>query len=159
MSLEMSGRTALGVLGALLVASLTSGCGDDACNSLKGPPGFDLVFDSVSIERQESGGNPDAMIVRYVKKLKSGGEEIPAKVIANWPVEEGKQMNIMPPNGNLSRTMQNQVQFPDMESANITFDKLGGAGQEASGKFYITFVKSGGTLNGEFCGTVKLLSF
>lgn len=155
----MSGRTALVALLGLLVTSLTGGCGDDACTSLKGPPGYDLVFDSVSIERQESGGNPDAMIIRYIKKLKNGIEEVPAKIIANWPVEEGKQKDIKPPNGALSRTMQNQVQFPDMESGNITFDKLGGEGQEASGKFYITFVKSGGTLNGEFCGTVKLLSF
>lgn len=155
----MSGRTALVALLGLLVASLTGACGDDACTSLKGPPGYDLVFDSVSIERQESGGNPDAMIIRYIKKLKSGVEEVPAKVIANWPVEAGKQKDIKPPNGNLSRTMQNQVQFPDIESGNITFDKLGGAGQEASGKFYITFAQSGGTLNGEFCGTVKLLSF
>jgi len=140
----------LATLGALL--SLTTACGDDlsSCNDLAGPKDYDLHYERVVIFKQA-----DAMIVSYERPTTSG-TEIPAKIVANFPIEAGVEKNILV-DGSVSRTMANQVQFPDAERAVITFDELGDVGSEASGKFYVTFT-TGSTLSGEFCGTVKDLS-
>ncbi len=152
-------RRSLAVLSAALLLPTLGACGDDAGNTLDGPASYDLLFDRVVIQRQESGGNPVAMIVKYEKDNKSGVPEIPAKVVANFPIEVDKAKDLVA-GGSLSRTMQQNFKFPDMIKGTITFDNLN-VGAESCGAFFITFdpTQGGGTLNGKFCGTIELLAF
>jgi hypothetical protein len=148
----------LAALCAGLIMTLGA-CGGDGGNSLKGPASYDLLFDRVVVQRQESGGQPVAMIVKYEKDNKSGVPEVPAKVVANFPIQVDQAKDLVA-GGSLSRTMQKNYEFPDMIKGTITFDNLN-VGSESCGKFFITFdpQDGGGTLNGEFCANVELLAF
>ena len=146
---------------ACLALSLAAGCGSE-CNELDGSirRGFDLSFDKVVVEYQEISGQLDALKVVYIRDP-AGTPEIVARVIANAPVEEGQTKNISDPkDGGLSRAVSNGGQFPEIQSANITFDTIGEPGQEASGEFFITLGDAGSvnTLNGKFCATVERVS-
>lgn len=138
-------------LGAAL-ALCTTACNDvlGGCNDLIGPKDYDLHYDRVQIFRQA-----DAVIISF-ERLTNSGTEIPAKIVANFPIDVGKEKDITN-DGSISRTTANNVQFPDVERAVITFSELGEVGGDASGKFVVAFV-SGSSLSGEFCGTVKDLS-
>ncbi len=144
--------------GFVFVAGLSlSACsGGAGGNQLQGPTSYDLVFDRVVIFRQETAGNPVAMIVKYEKQNKSS-IEVPAKIVANFPVDPDVTKDLLK-DGSLSRVMQNQVQFPAMERGQVTFDAVD-VGKESCGKFYVTFAQGSGTLNGEFCATVQVLIF
>ncbi|MCC6746236.1 MAG: hypothetical protein IT371_01170 [Deltaproteobacteria bacterium] len=144
------------MLSALL---LVAACGGGAAsgNRLFGSAEtqYDLVFDAVQIHRQESRGQMVAMIVTYLRGPGTNKQAIPVKVVANAPVAEGQEKDLMK-EGALTRVMQDASQFSEMKSGKVIFDTLGGAGSAAKGRFYVTFVK-GSTLNGEFSGTVELL--
>ncbi|MFH1131453.1 MAG: hypothetical protein V1754_08965 [Pseudomonadota bacterium] len=132
-----------------------------ACSSTNGTltgsavQDYDLDFDMVTIHRQENGGQPIAMIVSYVRQTKAG-LEYPVKIVANWPVEQEKEKDLVQ-NGSLSRIVTNDSQFPSMEQGSLAFDILGNIGENASGEFHITFEKGKGTLNGTFSAIVGLL--
>lgn len=118
---------------------------------------YDLSYDRIVIQRQESGGQPTAMIVTYVRDISSGVEK-PVKVVTNWPLQEGVTKDLVPSGaGSVEHITVSGGGFPDLETGSITFDTLGGAGESASGKFFATFKNNGGTLNGEFSGTIELL--
>jgi hypothetical protein len=132
-------------------------CGSSTSNTLEGSvkETFNLNFDEVAIWRQEKAGVFIAMKVEYIQNEKGGAKRYPAIVVINAPVAANEQKDLVK-DGALSRAFDGS-QFSDIKTGNITFDELGAVGESASGKFYVTFVK-GTTLNGEFSGTVKLLS-
>jgi hypothetical protein len=147
-------KTAIAALGAL--AMLTGCSGLDDCNKLGGAVAitYDLGFNKVTIEKQTKAGQFQAMRVTY---LNDDSGDIPVRLVANAPVEEGKKKDLATKEATVYRVMQNNSQFPDVKEGHITFDTLGGAGDDADGRFYATFV-DGTTLNGEFCGTVRELT-
>lgn len=147
------------VLGSYLVAlSICLGCGAESSgNKLSGSVerSFNLEFDQVKIERQESNNAWIAMIVTY---LNSSTGEIPVKVVANAPIEAGVKHDLVT-DGKVDRFVQNGAKFknpPQAGKAHITFDTLGQVGESASGNFFVTF-SDGSTLNGAFSGTVTQL--
>jgi hypothetical protein len=134
----------------------STGCnGLDDCNKLGGAVAitYDLGFNKVTIEKQTKNGEFQALRVTY---LNDDSGDIPVRVVANAPVEEGKKKDLATKEATVYRVMQNNSQFPDVKEGHITFDSLGGVGDDADGRFYATFV-DGTTLNGDFCGTVREL--
>jgi hypothetical protein len=146
-------------LAALLVSA--SGCGAGECNRLFGSAessgSYDLVFEAVEINRQESAdGKLDAMTISYVRGGKDG-RQIPVKVIAKAPVASGEKKDIAnAAGGGITRAMVDHSTFPALTAGNVTFEPLGNPGEQAEGTFYTTF-ENGRTLNGDFCGVVQLL--
>ena len=147
---------------AVLLMATVAACGSSSDKRLFGSAqsNYDLAFDVIEIQRQEtSGGELDAMIVIYARDPDDPKRrQIPVKIVANAPLEEGKRRDITGSGGALIRVMSDGAQFPEMEVGGVTFDELGGEGETASGSFNITFKESGRTLNGEFTGTVETIT-
>jgi hypothetical protein len=148
------------VPGLLLLLALAGGCGLEA-NRLYGSVKeaySDLPFQHVDVLRQEYGGQVVAYHVIYTDDK----GQIPVKVTANAPVEEGVAKDLMNKGGSLTREVVNASQFPDMLRGNILFEHLGDVGSLASGNFHITFqaspskgLETEGTLNGDFSATLQ----
>jgi hypothetical protein len=119
---------------------------------------YNLTFDHVEIYRQDKGSTPNAYIVQYVDINKN----LPVKLIVNAPVAQGEEKSLVS-GGVLTRAMPDAAQFPQMQEkdakgtliSKVIFDELGNIGDSVSGRFYVTFVGSGSTLNGEFSGTLR----
>jgi hypothetical protein len=145
---------ALSTLLALL--ALSSACNGTESNRLFGSAAttYALDFTHVDIYKQTKGGVFMAAIVEYVNETKKG-REIPVKVVANAPVVEGQDKDLLA-EGAIIRVMPDGSQFKNIEQGHINFDSLPDAGADASGAFYITFI-GGSTLNGEFSAKVQAL--
>ena len=143
-----------------LTTMLGSGCSSgNSCGDLGGSVTIDYKicdYQKVVIQRSESEETPIAMIVGYVRETQ-GTLEWLVKVVANWPVEAGKEKDLVT-GGSVEHHAIGGAVFPDLQLGTITFDTLGEPGQNASGKFFATFVGEGGTLNGDFSGTVQRLT-
>lgn len=151
-------RCALSLLALLLLVGCDGTEGDRLFGSAART--FNLDFTFIRIEKQVVGGVFDAMIVKYVNKPKpDSSEHWPVKVVANAPIEEGKEKDLVASDaGSVERLMPDGSQFDPMLSGVITFFELGDVGQKASGEFFITFDNSKHTtLNGVFSGTVELV--
>ncbi len=152
-------RSLLTIAAALLATASLSGCGAGDCNELSGvaEKSYDLIFDRVVINRQENkAGDFQAMTIEYIRGS-PGEQQIPVKVIAKAPLESGKTKDISGDGGGITRAMSDASAFKDLTTGVITFDPLGDAGESTEGDFFVTF-EDGRTLNGEFCGTVELLT-
>jgi hypothetical protein len=120
---------------------------------------YTLTFDHVDIYRQDKASVINAYIVEYVDSNKN----LPVKLVVNAPIAQGEEKSLVK-SGTLIRAMPDTAQFPDMQEkdtkgtliSKIVFDTLGDIGSDVSGRFYVTFVGTGSTLNGEFSGTLKL---
>jgi len=152
------------LLGLILLAALGGACGGDASNSLGGSvlSSYNLDFDQVQVQRQIYNGKSMAIIVQYVYELGTTSQRIPVKIMVNEPVVAGQQKDLKV-DGAVTRVMPDGSEFPkDLKTATITFDSLGEVGQNASGKFYVTFeadplkgLTTEGTLDGEFSATLQ----
>jgi hypothetical protein len=124
---------------------------------------YNLDFDRVDIYRQnDTAGALLAVQVKYVYRPDTAGQRWPVIVTANAPLAAGQEKQLTGTGGDVRRVMDDQSEFPKMKTGKIIFDELSEVGQPASGKFYITFeanpsvgLKTEGTLNGEFDGTLR----
>lgn len=141
---------------------LASGCGSDCGLGGTATGIYDLDYDSILIQRKETNGTPEAMIVTYVR---GGGAEFPLKVVAPFPIGENERKDLTGPGASLEHNTVasgTAITF-DLSTGYIQFDRLGGVGETASGKFFATAEDAeggpGATFNGCFEGTVQKLSF
>lgn len=141
----------------LFITGLAAGCNGSQSNRLFGSAStiYNLDFTSVRVNKQVIGGVFKAMVLEYVNERKSSAE-IPVKVVANAPVTEGQQKDLVK-EGAVYRVMGDGSQFKAMQKGTITFEDLPDPGGDCSGEFYITFVEGGITLNGEFSATLGKL--
>jgi hypothetical protein len=158
MSLRLLCRSVPCVAALLALA----GCGDSTgpCggggNSLCGSASnvYKLVFEKVECFRMDQAGTPNAYIVQYVDKVGN----MPVKIVVNAPVVQGEEKDLVKTGGTIKHTMPSASEFPDMKEGKIFFDGLGAIGGACNGRFYITFVNTGSTLDGTFETSLKLLS-
>lgn len=150
------------ITGAAVVcfASLLA-CGDEGELSGTYVKEYQLSYDRVSIQRQERGGNPTAMVVEYLRDIPRSDPkavEKPIKIVVPFPLEAGVTVDLVAQESSLEHITLSGAEFPQLVSGTIVFDALGKAGERASGEFFATFA-GGGTLNGKFAGTVVLAAF
>jgi len=142
----------------LALALVLGACGNDSSDKeLEGSvcTTFKCEVDYVEIYRQENReleGQYDWKVM-YVKQDKQT-QRWPAIVVATAPVKEGEAVPL-PARGSITHVVDG-AEFPELREGEVTFDTLGDVGEEASGKFFGTFV-TGGTINGEFSATVQSL--
>jgi hypothetical protein len=135
---------------------LLSGCSDDCGLGGTATGIYDLEYDSILIQRKENAGEPEAMIVTYVR---GPGQEFPLKVVAPFPIGEGERKDLTGPGASLEHnTVKTGAINFVLTDGYIRFDSLGDVGQNASGEFFAT-ASEGATFNGCFSGTVQKLSF
>jgi len=155
-------RTSLSLGQRLLVAlvatlALASGCNNDCGLGGTGTHIYDLSYDSILIQRKETNGQPEAMIVTYVR---GAGDEFPIKIVVPFPIGEGERKDLTAPGASFEHNTAKSggaIVF-DLSDGFVRFDTLGDVGENASGKFFAT-AKEGATFNGCFSGTVQRLSF
>lgn len=148
----------VGLLAALALggcSNVTGPCGGGG-NALCGSAAktYKLDFERVECFRMDQSGTPNAYIVQYVDKAGN----MPVKIVINPPLVQGEDKDLVKTGGTIKHTMPSANEFPDMKDAKIVFDSLGDIGGPCEGKFYITFVTTGSTLDGTFDTTLKLLS-
>jgi hypothetical protein len=105
-----------------------------------------------------------AVIINYLYQPGTSKSRIPVKLIVNAPVAAGQEKDLKT-EGAVTRSMPDGSEFPKaMKKATVTFDSLGEVGQNAAGKFYVTFeadpqkgLTTEGTLDGEFSATLQQL--
>jgi hypothetical protein len=134
----------------------SAACGTTTCNALCGSvqQTYKLDFERVECLRMDQGGQPNAYIVQYVDKVGN----MPVKIVVNAPVKQGEDKDLVATGSTIKHTMPSASEFPEMKEGKIIFDGLGDIGGSCDGRFYVTFVKTGSTLDGGFCATMKLLS-
>jgi hypothetical protein len=145
-------------LAAAFTLTLLGACGGSSTNRLYGSActTFNCDFDRVEVKRQDANGTLHAIIVEYVYGPGTGSQHSPVKIVANAPVTQAQEKDLTK-EGALTRVMPDGSQFPTMKEGKITFDELGDVGKTAAGRFYITFDKTGTTLDGEFSATLQQL--
>jgi hypothetical protein len=162
LSARLRGLAAVaGMILSLVLAGCGSGTGpcsttgNALCGSARET--YKLDFDHVDCYRMDVSGQPNAYIVQYVDKVGN----MPVKIVVNAkdpPVRQGEEVDLMATGGTIKHTMPSANEFPEMKGGKIIFDGLGDIGGSCDGRFYITFVKTGSTLDGSFDATLKLLS-
>ncbi|MCB9557204.1 MAG: hypothetical protein H6707_13940 [Deltaproteobacteria bacterium] len=140
------------MLGCLLSAACGGADGDLSGTAARD---YDLSYSTVRVQQQLAAGAPVAMLVLYER----GGQndrETPVKLVANWPVEVGKSVDLVK-GGALIHVVAGGAQFPDLIApSSATFQQFGQPGEPASGEFSATFV-GGTTLNGKFSAQLEVI--
>jgi hypothetical protein len=158
---KIIGAAVLGCASLLACGASLLACGDGGELSGTFVKEYQLSYDRVSIQRQETGGNPTAMVVEYLRAIprsKPTQFEKPIKVVVPFPLEAGVTVDLLAQAGTVEHIALSGAAFPQLVSGTIVFDALGKRGEPAAGEFFATFA-GGGTLNGKFSGTVELAAF
>ncbi len=151
----MSWLVRSGLVAALLVCSA---CPEQP-NSLEGSidESFDLSFDRTELKlvagylrleylQDIEGSDQPAVICRVIVPPPEGG------------VVAGEAIDIVPPDGVIERRAGGGEDFPDIDTASITFEEGGNEAGPASGRFISTFT-TGKTLNGNFDTELEVVAF
>ncbi|MBK8480234.1 MAG: hypothetical protein IPL40_03510 [Proteobacteria bacterium] len=149
------------IVATLLLAAGALACGSEGELSGTFVNEYQLSYDRVVIQRQESGGQPTAMVVEYLRTIPRSDPaqfEKPIKVVVPFPLEAGVSVDLVAQEGTVEHIVISGAAFPQVERGSIVFDTLGNPGQHAAGEFFAIFA-GGGTLNGTFSGTVERAAF